>query len=456
MKYMNRIFLFVILISSTLLSQTSQSRLTIVGDSLKGKVIDGKNIREVYGNVVITQEDVVITCNKAIQYITVNIVELIGDVVIVQDSIIIKTEHGRYYGDTRIAISDTTVNLINGKLNLVANKGNYNLNSKVANFSGNVTFNDSLTSLSSIKLTYTKDKEEIIAVGNVVVTDTISVVKADSLIHYRNIKFSEGFGNIVVENLDNNLKIFGEHLLDNKQSKVSKISGEPFLVQIEKLSDGSYDTLFIKSKVMEASSDSSSKLVAIDSVRIIRGSFLSINDYTIYDRAGGQITIFKQEEKKTPILWYGNNQVVGDSIYINLDSSKIKSVEVIRDAILISEDSTYEFRYNQMSGDSIYLFLLNNKLKQTKVNGNVLSIYYLYEENEPNGLLKSSAKVIKINFENSRVTDVKMYGSPISEYHPENLVLNNEKSFTLPTFYIYKDKPSKTEFNFKYLKYNLN
>ena len=79
----------------------------------------------------------------------------------------------------------------------------------------------------------------------------------------------------------------------------------------------------------------------------------------------------------------------------------------------------------------------------------------MYEEREPNGLLKSSANEITIDFENSKVKDVKMFGSPISEYHPENLVKDNEKSFTLPSFYIYSDKPNKAEFKSLFLKYKL-
>ena len=86
------------------------------------------------------------------------------------------------------------------------------------------------------------------------------------------------------------------------------------------------------------------------------------------------------------------------------------------------------------------------KLAKTEVKGNVLSIYYLYEEGEPNGLLKSSAKEIEIFFRSGKVNQVKMFGSPISEYHPENLVIDNEKNFTLPTFFIYGGKPSRSEF----------
>ncbi len=455
MKIIHKIIFISLSICSIYFGQVNPNRLTIVGDSLKGKLVDGQNIREVLGNVVITQEDIKITCNKAIQYIKSNNAELIGNVVITQDSVVIKTERGRYFGNIKIAYSDSAVHLNNNEMNLIADKGNYNLQTKVANFFGNVNFKDSVTSLKSHKLVYKKELEEIIAVGSVQVSDSTSIIRADSLIHNRNTRFSEGFNNISIENSENNVTIFGDHLIDDKDSNVAKISGNPFLVQIEELDNGKFDTLFIKSKYLESRKGSGTSLFAIDSVKIIRGDFLSNNDYTIYDKDADQITIFKQENKEKPVLWYENNQVVGDSIYIYLDSSKISKVNIIKDAILVSQDSTYQFRFNQMSGDSIQLGFTESKLTRTKVNGNVLSIYYMFEEGEPNGLLKSSAKEIGIYFEDGKVSEVKMFGSPISEFHPENLVIDNEKSFILPSFYIYKNKPQKKEFNSMFLKSKL-
>lgn len=454
---MKKLFIvFILIFFNSVFSQDQTSPITIKGDSLKGKLVSGENIREVIGNVIIIQDDIKITCSKAIQYLAKNSALLIGNVVLTQDSVVIKTERGKYFGDLKIATSDTNVYLKNESINLFANSGKYNLNTKIAEFIGEVVFYDSVTNLKSIKLNYEKENEKIIAVGNVTVSDSLSEIKADSLIHLRNTKLTKGFGNIVIFNKDNNVTISGKELLDDKNSGVSKIFGKPFLTQIEELSNGTFDTLFIQSEYMEANKDSSSKLFAIDSVRIVRGDFLSNNDYTIYDKADEKITIIKQKEKRTPVLWYENTQVTGDSIYINLDSSKIKSVDIFHNSILISKDSLYNYRFNQMSGDTTKLIFRDGNLAETNVYGNVLSIYYLFEEDKPNGLLKSSARNIKILFDENKVTDVKMYGSPISEFHPENLVKGNEKGFTLPTFIIYEDKPNRNKFKKMYNKISID
>ncbi|MCP5063832.1 MAG: LPS export ABC transporter periplasmic protein LptC [Ignavibacteriae bacterium] len=450
LKLIPKIFLilmFALLITN---GQTQEKRLTIIGDSLKGKIVNGESIREVIGNVIITKDDVKITCNKAIQYLAKNEALLIGNVIIVQDSVTIKTERGRYFSSSELTVSDTTIHLDKIGMNLIADKGRYNLSTNTAKFYGNIIFKDADTELTSDSLFYNEANEKLIAIGNVNVSDSTSIVKADSLIHFRKTKFTNGFGNVQIISKENDLTIFGNELVDDKGKNILKVSGNPLLRQIEKLNNEQFDTLFILSKTMEVNSDSSKELIAKDSVKIIRGGFLSSNDYTIYNQLEELITILRQNEKSAPILWYENSQMVGDSIYIKLDSSKISSVNIFNEATIISKDSTYIYRYNQMSGDSIKLSFTESKLSETNVKGNVLSIYYLYEEGQPNGLLKSSAKQIKILFKENRVSDVKMYGEPMSEYHPENLVKDNEKGFTLPSFILYENKPNKNIIKEKY------
>jgi hypothetical protein len=67
----------------------------------------------------------------------------------------------------------------------------------------------------------------------------------------------------------------------------------------------------------------------------------------------------------------------------------------------------------------------------------------MFEEEEPSGLTKSSAKAATIIFFDNEVSEVRLYGSPTSEYHPENKVIGIERTFTLPKFVFYKNRPVK-------------
>lgn len=451
MRYRILILLLMVL-PGILFSQNGEKQLTVVGDSLRGKVINGEAIREVFGNVVITQKNVRITCNRAIQHLSKNEVELIGNVIVTQDSIVVKSERGYYFGDAEKTYSDTAIHLTNGSMDLLADRGYYFIPEKRAFFLGNVLLTEDTTKVYSDSLTYFEKEDKAIAVGNVKVQDSTTIIYADSLIHFQDDKNTFAFGNVKLVSTENNVQLFGARLEDYGKLNDTKIFGSPALIQIDTAKDGQVDTLMILSEMMEAHKDSSKSLFASDSVKILRGDFSSINNHTNYYKKDEHIKIYKtSEEDKQPILWADNSQVTGDSIDIYLKNNQINLINIFHNCLIVSTIKDYEFRYNQISGDTIKLSFDDGKLIRTDVAGSVLSIYYMFDDDEPNGLLKSSAERTKIYFSNNKVEDVKLYGSPASEYHPEGLVKGKEKSFTLPNFILYKNRPGK-EYFLKYLK----
>ena len=440
-------FLFILLLSFTALqAQTNDDIIFIIGDSLKGKVINGESIREVMGNVIMTQDNIRITCNLAIQNITRNEAELIGNVVVTQDTITILTEKGYYFGNDKYTYSDTGVTLDDGHMVLIADEGYYYFNTKVAVFNQNVELIDTINNLSSDKLTYYNDLDKAVAVDDVTISSDKSTIYSDSLIHFRESNTTYAFKNITIENSENQMVITGEELIDEGELNYTKITGDPLLVKVDTSKSGQLDTLFIRSLMMESIEDSTNRLIATDSVIIIRGEFTSSNDISILYRDDDKIFTYKREDDlRSPVLWYTTSQLVGDSIDIYLDENQLDWIDIKKDALIISRKEGYDLRYDQISGDNIKLYFSNEGIEKTEVIGDVLSIYFIFEENEPNGLLKSSSNKAKMIFDDNKVIDVKLYGSIESEYHPENLIEGNELDFTLPSFFIYKFKPNKKD-----------
>src|SRR3989339_1591573 len=153
MKY---IFLYIILFLSVSYAQ-EDNRIVAIGDSLVGKLVNGESVRELHGNVVMTQGAVRITCDKAIQYLARNEAELIGRVVVVQDSIIIKTTRGYYYGDTKVAFSEVGIFLTDGHVDLNSKNGYYYFDEKRSYFYEDVKLHDSLSNILTNRLTYFVD-----------------------------------------------------------------------------------------------------------------------------------------------------------------------------------------------------------------------------------------------------------------------------------------------------------
>ena len=455
-KLMRNIFLLMILLSFFVNAQSNDNTIQVKGDSLVGRNINGKIIREVYNHVIITQGKVVITCDKAIQFISENNVELIGNVIIKQDSITIETKRGFYFGDDKKTSTDGPVKFYDGEMTLTAGKGKYSFNNHDAFFKNNVTLSDSASTLTSDSLLYFKDDKRMIAMGNVKIVDSTNTIYCDSLNYFRTNKNTIADFNVKLTNKTDNTVVFGGHLENYPKLNYSLVSDNPILMQIDttfekvtfpKSNRFQIDTLLIRAKILEAFRDSSDMYIVQDSVKILRGDFASVNDKTLYYRKDKKlITTINKKSNKQPVLWYENTQITGDSVNIIIKNNKIDLMFVDKNVFVISQNEIYKDRLDQTSGDSLYSYFSSGKLIKTNIYGNVLSIYYQYDNDKKNGLSKSSSKLATMNFDKNKIKEIRLYGTPNTEFHPERLVEGKEADFILPKYIPFKMRPTKNEF----------
>ena len=435
--------------------QSEDENIIVIGDSLVGKFVDGESVREVNGNVRLSQGNVFVTCNKAIQYLARNEAELIGNVIAVQDSLTLKTEIGYYFGNLRKTKSISGIILDDTEVVLSADSGEYYFDEARAFFQTNVKLVDSTTTLIANELTYFEKLDKSIAIGNVNINDRENIIIADTLIHLRENKFSIADGNVSIKNLQDNLTIFGEHLEDDGQLKYTLINKNPLLMQVDttfnteedSIDKFSIDTLLIKSEIMESFRSGTNVFKATDSVKILRGGFASVNDLTTYYRDEEKIVTDKiADDASRPVLWYEDAQLIGDSIAIYLEDGQIKNLLVNNNSFMLSQNKNFDQRFDQTSSDSVHLYFINNRLERAEFAGKVQSIYYLYDEEAANGLVKSTAHSATIVFKDNDIDQVRLFGSPTSEYHPEIKVEGLERTFTLPKFVLKENRPHKIDF----------
>ena len=139
----------VLVASGVILLQAQQQDqfITVIGDSLMGKMVAGESVREVYGHVVLTQGRVVITCDKAVQYLSSNNADLEGNVIAKQDTLTILTPKAKYFGNEKRSRSVSGVTLNDTKVILTADSGDYFFREDKAFFQGNVKMYDTATTL---------------------------------------------------------------------------------------------------------------------------------------------------------------------------------------------------------------------------------------------------------------------------------------------------------------------
>ena len=377
-------------------------------DNLEGKIIDGQDARELTGNVRFHQENVRVSCDRALQFIASGKVILTGNVVVNDESLTLRAPRGAYYRDERRAEAFDHVALYDGSVQLTAGYGEYFIEPKRAFF-------------------HTR----------VLVRDTGSTVTSDSLVYFRTEKRSIATGRVRIVNAADNVTITGNRLDHFSRQQFSRVTGRPIMVQLDSSTPGSVDTLVVRSRVMESYRDSVTRLVAIDSVEIVRSDLAAI---------AGNVQFFTQADsmllRQAPVVWYQQTQVTGDSINVYLRKRKLHLVTVMGDAFAASRsDSVRPTRFDQMSGELMRMYFAGKGLERIEVDDRATSLYHLYEDSLANGVNKTSGDHIIVFFGDGKVQAIRILGGVEGQYFPENLVEGREAEYALAGFLWRTNRP---------------
>jgi hypothetical protein len=188
---------------------------------------------------------------------------------------------------------------------------------------------------------------------------------------------------------------------------------------------------------MESYRDSTRRLVAIDSVEIDRSDLAGRAGMAEFFTIGDSIRL-----RRSPVVWYQETQVTGDSINVYLKARQIHHVDVMGDAFAISRsDSNYPNRFDQITGEFMRMYFVERKLDKIDVETRAISVYHLYEDAEPNGLNRTSGDRIVMLFEKGKIQSIRIFGGVEGRYIPENLLHEREEEYRIPGFRWRDDRP---------------
>ena len=402
-------FVILFLLSVNAFGQGKDNIVLKNADVFVGKNVNGEDIREFTGNVHFVQGNVLVWCDRAVQHLVKNEVELTGRVRVLRDTVTLTAKKGTYYGNTKKAVCEDGVRLETSHVILLADSGTYFTEEKKSFFHSHVHVIDSTTTIFSDELTYLEKERESIAVHNVKVI-----------------------------NADNNVRLFGDYLEHFDQTRYSRITEQPRLMQIDTSSKGEIDTLVVKSILMESYDDSTKKLIATDSVAMARGP-LSVRC--------GWARYFMQKQfielRQDPVVWYDDNQATGDSISLFMSHNKLQRAVIRGRTFALSlSDSAYPARYNQLTGRKLDLFFQDDKLHEMAVDQNAISLYYLYDGKDPNGANRTSGDEITMSFLEGKIDMIRVIKGIEGTYYSENMVVKKETKYNLDGFELRGDRPT--------------
>jgi lipopolysaccharide export system protein LptA len=408
------IAIFGMLAASVVQAQGNRLIEVKSADVLNVRFIGGQEVRELIGHVHVIQsspgEVVKIWCDSALRYMETNKIELFGDVKLVRDSVTLLSDEGVYYGNERRAEMVKGVRLTRGESVLTSKSGEYFVEEKRAHFRGDVHVVDSTSSTWSDALTYFETDEKSIAVGNV-----------------------------RVYNPENSLTVFGDSLIHFEKDRCTLVPRHPTMVQVDTSSSGALDTMVVVSEVMETYQDSVPRFIARGEVAMVRTDLAAVCKEATYLLKRDRIVL-----RGEPVVWHAENQLSGDSVVITTADRKLQSVYVSGRAVAISRaDSLLKQRYDQLTAREITMFFAGGKIGHIDAERTATSLYYLFDEGEPNGANRSSGDRIVMEFQDGKINQIRIIGGVEGKYFPEAMIAGREPEYNLDGFRWITSRPKR-------------
>lgn len=430
-----KIITILIFLPIILISQNRKAEPIILhnADSLVGTTEVTGIIRTYYGNVRLQQGNVRLFCDIARHYIDLNKVELKGNVTIIQDDMTLTSAEINYNGNLGLADSDKGVVINDNRSTLIAPRGVYSFRTMIAEFLGDVTIEDDSVTIYADRIVYNRKNKNSFAYGNVYIIGkyTNVILTADNVEYFPSQKYTIAFGNPILFDIDSTVN----------RSKIPLDSLDEFEEQIFKDTiEVFYDTLTIACDTMESIRGDGTEIYFFKkNVEINKGNTFARAPFAFYDKIGDSIVL-----NQNPIIWYEDTQLFSDSTVIYLKNRKLKMISAFGNAFAGTvSDSVYYNRINQLLGNKIELIFEGDSLRFIVSYGDAKSLYFLIDEEGPEGVSRSSADTIFIDVIDNKPKFIRWIKAVDGEYFPEKLVFNNPELYYLPSFRRDDNKPTK-------------
>ncbi len=492
---------FIILllgISNISFSQDDDKVRLIQADRLKGRMIDGKRVNMVIGNVIFKHKDATLYCDSAYQDKGENVVQAYGRSRVQKgDSITMWADELRYFGNDRKAKASTNVVLKQGSTTLNTDNLDFNLEEDLAYYYNGGKIRDGKTRLTSQVGIYDtenrsyafRDSIVIRGDGYKLVSDTLNYftrskiarffgptwiysqndrtlyaevgeyktvsqrsyfkkngwlednkyrLEGDSL-YFDNLEdFGYSFGNVYLEAKKDSLIILGDEAIHKGYVGESTVFGNPLMKKLQGV-----DTLYLSADTLVSQQDTLDRRAQVRAyfgVLVFHENIQASCDSLVYDLADSTISFFEK-----PIVWSTPHQITADTIDVLLNEEGAEKIFARSHSFIISEDTITEY-YNQVKGRQTVASFENNDLKRVDVDGNGESLYFARQEGQASvmgmNLIKCSKMVL--TFVENDLNDITFLTEPKANFTPPQLI--NSSNNRLEQFRWLEDiKPTKAQ-----------
>ncbi|MFP2995946.1 OstA-like protein [Spongiivirga sp. MCCC 1A20706] len=423
--------------------------------------------------VKFVHEGAELICDRAVLYSATNNLRAWGDVIFKQGDTISQTsDYVEYNGNNKLAKSQGEVKLTTPEQTLETDTLYFDRDREVAYYNSFGTVKDSANVLTSNKGRYFLAQKKYQFVSDVVITHPDYVLNSSQLDYYTDAGNAYLYGPSTITGEEYKIyceRGFFDTTNDNgyfvKRSKINYnnriIEGDSlYFDNIRKFASatnnikvtdtinegvvrGHYaevfkekDSVFITKRAVAINKvENDSVYIHADTLmvtgkpdnRIIRGFYNA--KFFKSDMSGKSDSIHVSNKTgitkliRNPVLWSGESQMTGDSIYIlsNLETEKLDSLKIINNAFIVQKDSLGVDAFNQVQGVNLYGKFIDNALRDVDIVKNTEIVYYMREESGELAGIDKTICSTKINLllEENQIRDITFFTNVEGDVYPE-------------------------------------
>lgn len=341
---------------------------------------------------------------------------------------VLTSEWGEYSPATKLAVFNHDVKLVNPQFVLTSDTLKYSTLSKIATILGPSDIVSDNNHIYSERGEYNTTTDQAELLDRSVLTNEGKRLTGDSLYYDRKLGYGEAFDNVVMTDTINKNMLTGNYCFYNE------LTGNALATQRAVAIDYSQgDSLYMHGDTLRLltynlNTDSMYREMRVyHKVRAYRTDVQAVCDSLVYNSKDSCMTMYTD-----PIVWNGNQQLLGEEIKVYMNDSTIDWAHIINQALAIERKDS--IHYNQVAGKEMKAFFEKGEMRQVDVNGNVLVIYYPVEEKDSSliGLDYTEGGFLRMLLKDRRMERGSFIGKASGTMYPMDQIPPDK--FKLPSF----------------------
>ena len=471
-KSLHFIFYSLILLSVSIISAQAPKKINIEhSDFADVDQLKYPDAALLTGNVKLSHDGVILTCNKAYFFQKENYLKAFGNVQLVQgDTLYLNSNYAEYSGELKRAFATGNAVMTSPDATLATDTINFDRNIQEVFYNTPGTIINKDNTLKSKSGRYFVKQKKFQFLTEVVLTNKSCVIKSNHLDYYSNSGHSYLFGPSTITSKTN--YIYTEKGFYDTKKNLSHFLDKSYIRYDDRIIKG--DSLYYDRNKEFASATRNVKITDSINRGVVRGHYaelyknkdsmfvtkraLAVNfvdNDSVYIhgkkmmvtgkegdriiRAFNNVRFYKTDMSGkcdsihssskigltkligSPILWNGESQITGDVMHLIADkkTQKLDSLKVLNNTFLVSKD-TLGTGYNQTKGQNLFGKFKDGKLHDVDIIKNAEVIYYMRNDaKELIGINKNVSSKINVLFDGNAIETITFFTQVDGDIFPE-------------------------------------